>query len=162
MKLGCTIKLGAGVKDMATGVKGTVSSISVELNGNCRISIQPTTTDNKLVDSVLVDEATVEVVEEGISAKAREPLESPVRPGQMVKDIASGARGMVSMVTWHLNGCIYINVVSDTPDKGVPRYFAIPSIRAEILDDGVTKTSVANTTYGKPPGGPVERAPTLR
>lgn len=163
MKLDCSIKHGANVKDMVTGVCGTVSSISRELNGNYRIGIQPTTTDNKLVEAILVDEATVDVLGFGlISSRAPEPRESPVEPGQVVRDRASGAQGMVSMVTWHLNGCVYVSVVSDTTDKGVPRNFTMPVERAEIVNQGIAKVTVEASPEGKPPGGPVERAPILR
>lgn len=152
------VKLGSEVKDIISGIQGTAVSISRELNGNLRVAVQPHCSDNKLIDSVCVDERTLEVVGSGMSAKAAELLDSLVEPGHSVRDLASGARGMVIMVTWHLSGCVYLTVVAEIPEKGVPRSFVIPLERVELLNSEPNKT----ITSKPPTGGPTTRSPQLR
>lgn len=165
MKPNSTIKLGQTVKDLTTGIQGVAVSMSMELNGNLRFALQPPSAgDNKLVDALFSDEALLVVIDDGLAASAKPLRDIDIEPGQKVRDLASGAIGIVNMVTWHFNGCVYLTCVSEILKDGVPAAFVMPIERAKIVIHHMTgePVSIERRVSDPPPGGPTTRAPDLR
>lgn len=74
------IKLGMKVKDTVSGLTGIAVARTEWLNGCTRYSIQPPIDkDLKVPDNYCVDEQQLEIIEDGITAKAK-PKKGPGGP----------------------------------------------------------------------------------
>ena len=102
------IKLGMRVRDAVTGIEGITDAIAATLHGNRRICICPPMKDDKIVDSVWVDEVGVEILDPiALTAKAV-PLAhvGTDRLGEAVRDRVSGFAGIIVDAVFSMNGCV--------------------------------------------------------
>ena len=144
------IKCGQHVKCELTGISGLVSSIALEENGNIRVGIQPISQDNKLIDSIFSDEASVTVIDDGISAKASSFQDTEFALGQRVGDKHSDFAGTITMLIWYLNGCVQALVTSPILERGKPVATPLPADRLLALS-----AEDANQTTQTKTGGPI-------
>lgn len=148
----CEIKPGHHVRCTLTGIEGLVNSIALEENGNIRIGIQPTATDNKLIDSFFSDVASVTIMGDGIVNKGSPLADVEFTIGQKVRDKYSEFTGTISMLIWYLNGCVQSIVVSPHLERGKPVSIALPIIRLIAVGLAPEPTPPA------PTGGPITTA----
>lgn len=143
------IKPGQHVKCELTGIEGLVSSIGLEENGNIRVGIQPTSQDNKLVDSFFSDQASVTILDDGIAAKGQPFQDTELVIGQHVGDKYSDFVGTISLLVWYLNGCVQAVLVSPDLARGKPIVTALPITRLVAIEPA------PEATDERPTGGPI-------
>jgi hypothetical protein len=153
-------KMGQVVSDETTGIIGSVTAISKTFNGLCRITIQPKTTDNKLIDPITVDETVLAFADDGVSAKLPALADSPVDCGDEVKESITGLKATVTGVTWFTNGCVYVDVIlkGKFEENGSPTSHHFPVERITKLGESKAKLPPKE----KPPGGPTTRGAPAR
>lgn len=138
-------KLGNIVRDVVTGFTGTAFNKTEFLNGNVQYNIQPKGENNSYPDCVSIDFHTLEFVDEGVAANAPKQVKDLNIPlGSEVEDITTGIKGIVTLKTFYLNGCIsYMVDVKETMIKPAAAAW-IDQSKLKVIGKGITKE------YNKP------------
>lgn len=165
------IKLGSTVRDFATGLEGYVIQKVEHLGGNIQYSVQPQGDGKTLPDAYNIDYHTLDVVDEGISARASEPIEATIQLGQEVRDVVSDFEGIVTMRVTYINGCVRYAVLPQINAKAlvqqeVPPASFIDQGRLKVIGDGLMEKDAPKTTEikdeavkpARPTGGPSTRS----
>lgn len=110
-------KLGVPCVDSVTGLKGMLTHMQLDTSEQVWYNFQPNGLNPKTkepVDSFWIDPARVSNC---ISTTASLPLEIL---GTEVEDTASGFKGIVINLVYHINGCVHADVQSKgtLPDSG--------------------------------------------
>lgn len=101
------IKLGNIVKDAVTGYTGIAYNKTFYMNGNVQFLVQPEAKDNIYPDAISLDWHTLDVVSEGVAARAPEMTQDRnIELGTEVECMITGFKGTATMKTYYLNGCI--------------------------------------------------------
>lgn len=137
-----TIQLGSTVRCVATGLQGFAMTMTEMFNGNIRYGVQPKDADgSKIPDSWDVDHQTLDVIDDGISARSIKAPPNRIKVGERVKDMLSGFEGIASSKTTHFNGCVYCTVIPQVKEKALlneaPTGSYIPVERLTKVDEGV-------------------------
>jgi hypothetical protein len=102
------LKLGTPVKDTATGLKGMLVNMQIQLGGNRFYNFQPhglNPTDGQPIKRIWVTEARV------VGGVLIPETDLPVNVlGTHVEDEASGFNGTAVAMTLHISGCVHISV----------------------------------------------------
>lgn len=157
------IPLGTTVKCVATGVRGYAMTVTETFNGNLRYGVQPKDEEGvKMPDAWEIDHHTLDIIDEGISARGTPPPPSDIAVGERVKDALSGFEGIVANKTTHLNGCVYCLVVpqvkKETLLNEAPAGSHIAVERLVKVDGGVTVKREKESTPERRSGGPSTRS----
>jgi hypothetical protein len=152
------IRLGSLVKDSITGFTG-IAIGRTEFGYGCihiRIQAKGLTKEGDPIPSQSFDDQRVEVIEQPIKSWV-EPKESPIKLGNVVRDTLTGAIGVASARTVHLDGqaTIIIEQPGLTQDGGPKSPLCVHASRVVVVDKrelAVSKFSLATS------GGPMARA----
>lgn len=138
-------KLGNIVRDVITGFTGTAFNKTEFLNGNVQYNIQPKGENNSYPDCISVDFHTLEFVEEGCADKVpKQSKDLDIPLGSEVEDITSGIKGVVTLKTFYLNGCIsYLVNIKETMIKPAAEAW-VDQHKLKVIGKGITQT------YNKP------------
>lgn len=110
--------IGKQGKDSVTGFTGTIVLVSQSLNGMVRYALQPKVAkDGKYPDGIDLDVDRVKV--SGTRAKLDFGEQAGVQLGDKAESIVHGFKGLVTDLTWHLNGCVMALVTSEVNNKGL-------------------------------------------
>lgn len=157
-----SIKLGSLVRDAITGFSGIAIQRLEQLNGNIQIAIQPQIEegqDNKYPEAMFIDHHTVDVIGEGVVARAVDELPRSIKLGDEVTDKISGHKGIATEAATYINGCTSYWV---EPKGGLLGGEAKPGrwlneVRLEVSGKKVeVKQPEAAPDTGKKPGGPAQ------
>lgn len=158
------LKLGQMLRDAISGYEGIAVNRTHFMNGNIQYNLQQPAKDGVLPDTISFDQHTLDVVSEGVSARATEStFESPIKLGNTVEDIVTGTRGIAVLKTHYLNGCTAFLVESklDTQTQSGLKHAAdwVDQTRLKVVDEGVTSeiAQPPKASNGFTPGGPVLR-----
>ena len=153
------IKLGQTVKDLTTNLVGTAVNKIAYMNGNTQFCLQPKGDGNTVPDAYSVDYHLLEVVDEGISARAIKSVEDKNIPlGSTVKCLVTGITGITTMKTFYLNGCISYLVEQKESLMNKPKTDWVDQAKLVIVDKGITdvyKEPKPNSDGVKTGGAPV-------
>lgn len=154
------IKLGSIVTDLQSGYEGTATARVELFSGNIQYTVTPKASKSadKFPEQVNFDAATLKVKGKGISDLATEPQPVDVGIGDEVQCILTGFKGVISMKSTFMNGCVYFDVVS--PEKnaskdGAAHSMFISSTRLKLVKAKKVTPIKASV---KAPGGPSTRA----
>jgi hypothetical protein len=150
------IKLGSTAVDKASGYKGVITAKVEMINGNVQYAIVPKAKVGvgEYPAGVQLDDAQLDIVDEGISDTAATPMTSDIKIGEKVKDLVTGLSGIVTSKTTFLNGCLYLMVSVKSSEKKDVEIF-IPVERAERQGPGISAKLIANKPTHT--GGPATR-----
>jgi hypothetical protein len=102
------IKLGSKVTDIATGLKGMVTNLQIEMDGQRFVRFQPRSLNPETGEPV----KGMWVVEARL--KGGEIVEEPELPrgvlGTEVEDEATGFCGIATSICLHISGCVHVSV----------------------------------------------------
>lgn len=101
------LKLGTMVTDKVTEIKGMLIMYNVDMTGNINYLFQPAglnPEDYQPLDSFWIGESRIQ---KGVNTQVKLPLEVL---GSAVEDTASGFKGTAISLSYHLNGCIHVDV----------------------------------------------------
>lgn len=153
------IKLGSIVTDLQSGYEGTATARVELFSGNVQYTVTPKVKSGseKFPEQVNFDAATLKVKGKGISELTTAPQACEINIGDEVQCIVSGFKGIASMKSTFMNGCIYFDVTK--PENATKKTAAescfISSTRLKIVKaKKVTPIKVSP----KAPGGPNTRA----
>lgn len=151
------IKLGAKIRDAASGFTGFAVTYSEQLSGSRRYGIQPYVEDgSEYKDAYEIDDALVEVVDEGITHRATDPNpDIPIKCGHEVEDPVTGLKGTVTMMSLWINGCVICLVQPKGKGDKVPEAVWVDWKRLKIKSKGVAEDSKSPIKREKT-GGPAE------
>lgn len=137
------IKLGSKVRDVASGFTGYAIAYSVQLSGTRRYGIQPYVEGGaECKDAFDVDDALLEVIDEGISDRATAPNpDIPIKCGHEVEDPVTGLKGTVTMMTLWINGCVICLVQPKGKGEKVPEAVWVDWKRLKVKSKGVAEDS---------------------
>lgn len=132
--------LGNQVKDVVSGMKGTLMAFAEHLSGTVHCTIQAPMGKGKGEEdkSVFVDVMQVEYVGEGIKAK---PLDdtSHIVLGDFYRDVVTGFEGYAVMKLMFISGCTQVclqpKIVGDDKSK-VPEDVGFDWKRIEFVEKG--------------------------
>ena len=148
------IKLNSIVTDSATGLKGIVDMLHIEIGGEETYRFQPTGLNPKT--KVPVD--SVWLKEERLIGGDRVPTpDLPVSMlGTEVEDIGTGFKGMAVSLAVHSTGCIHFNVqAKGKTDEGnaiPPQNFSILRLKGKALKK-LSEAEAAQERKAKPSPG---------
>ena len=115
--------LGLQGRDLVSGSRGTITSITESRSGSIQIAIEPKGFFGRPIDTFSYDFQQVEVFKEK-SIQSRFKSRLPViktkpafKLGERVKDLVSDATGFVIRRTTYMNGCILYTVLPDGEKK---------------------------------------------
>lgn len=153
------IKLGTTVRCVASGVEGYAMTATEMFNGNIRYGVQPMDKEGKtMLDAWDIDQQTLDIVDDGISARGIEPPPTDIKVGESVKDILSSFQGIVSSMTTHFNGCVYCLVVPKVKEatllNDAPAGSHIPVERLTRIGEGVSAKREEASVPERRTGGP--------
>lgn len=162
---GAVIELGDEGYDVVSGVTGVAILKSVSLDGNVRFALQPRVPSPAapLPDSWYVDHHSIRVIARGVLAAVPPKFLDDLR-GALVKDTITRFKGTVTGMSYHLNGCVYVNVTpkmskKDKKNNTPPTLHSFPAGQVKVVcedDDADTPTPKPEST--KAPGGLSERS----
>lgn len=157
-----TLKLGQTMKDLTTGFTGIAINRITFLNGTVQYNLQPQSKEGTYPDAISIDENLLEVIGEGVSAKATpSTFESPIKLGNRAKCMINGLEGIITLKSDYLNGCTQFQMEHKGvgKDAGNDMYSWFDQCRLELVNEGVAQKIVkpAKAANGKQPGGPVMR-----
>lgn len=170
------IKLGSTLRDAISGFTGIAIQKCEFLNGNVQYGLQPKSKEGDAYpEAMFIDYHTLDVVDEGVSARSTPEVETEIRLGQKVKDKASGFTGIATMKATYINGCVSFGVVPEhrasTGDKNAaPPPSFIDHGRLEVVSEGLNTAPVGDApktveikdnieVKPRPPGGPAMKVP---
>lgn len=102
-----SVKLGTMVRDNISGTDGMLTHLIVNIGGNKEYIFQPKGLNPKTqkpVDKILLQE---ERIEGGILIDEDVPLDLL---GTKAQDIATGFKGKIVSLVYHINGCLHISI----------------------------------------------------
>lgn len=147
------IELGSKVRDLVTGVTGVASARTEWLYGCARIAVDATElkADNKLFETMWLDEQRVEEVEKGFFPTNPVP-DSNIKLGSKVKDKITGFEGLaVAKTTW-ASGNVTIGIEPTTLHEGKPiEAHSFEQQRVELIEEKAPPISKQNSAVS---GGP--------
>jgi len=153
------IKLGSIVTDLQSGYEGTATARIELFSGNVQYTVTPKVTkgSEKFPEQVNFDAATLKVKGKGISELAKEPQPVSISLGDEVECILSGFKGVASMKSIFMNGCVYFDVTKpENATKKTPaESMFISSTRLKLVKAKKVTPIKASV---KAPGGPMTRA----
>lgn len=154
--------LGFLAKDKVTGVKGHIVGFTQSMYSSDQFTIQPVAEeDNKLVDAIIGDVVQTSYLSNTNGDFAPElhvtepSYEGDVSLGDKVRDELTGFKGIVTNITYHVNGCVICGVVPKQPSDrkaALPGTNYISILRLQVVEPEKVQYSP------KESGGPVERA----
>lgn len=153
------IPLGSTVRCAISGLVGIAAVETVQINGNVRYDVQPKSEDGKTMpEAWTVDLQSLEIVDEGVSARASEPRKHPIKNGNKVEDLITGHEGVATDIATYMNGCVFALVVPRKGDKtlltdAAPVGSFVPVERLKVTGEGLKLAA-----EDKPTGGPSTRA----
>lgn len=109
------IALGNIVRDLSTGLQGTVMSRVTFMNGNLRYNVQPKAKEGSdtIPSSWEIDVQLLEYVEKGIAEGATPCVtDTGIELGTEVIDLVSNMKGIATQRHESYNGCVYYAVQS--------------------------------------------------
>lgn len=152
---GLAIKMGHTVRDLISGFEGTVVTKVEFMTGNVQFGIQPKCEPGAkaMPDAMGIDSHMLDVVDEGLSAKAIPPAHTDIELGWKVRDRATGFEGIAVQKHTFFNGCVYFQVIPPVK-KGTlinenPPMSFIEHARLEKVADGLVE-KVMKATVGGP------------
>ena len=154
------IKLGSIIVDLQSGYEGTATARVELFSGNVQYTVTPSVKKGceKFPEQVNFDAATVKVKGKGISALAQEPQPTGIAIGDEVECILSGFKGIASMKSTFMNGCVYFDVLRPEgkgKKDGAAESMFISSTRLKLVK--AKKVTPIKASI-KAPGGPSTRA----
>lgn len=153
------IKLGSIIVDLQSGYEGTATARVELFSGNVQYTVTPSVKKGceKFPEQVNFDAATVKVKGKGISALAQEPQPTGIAIGDEVECILSGFKGIASMKSTFMNGCVYFDVTKpeNATKKQPAESMFISSTRLKLVKAKKVTPIKASV---KAPGGPFTRA----
>lgn len=159
-----TLKLGQTLRDAISGYEGIAVNRTHFMNGNVQYNLQQPAKDGVLPDTISFDHHTLDVVDDGVSARATEStFESPIKLGNTVEDIVTGTRGIAVLKTYYMNGCaaflVESKLASQTQAGQVVAQDWADQTRLKVVDAGIAEQIVQppKASNGMSPGGPVMR-----
>lgn len=162
------IKLGSTIRDVTTGLEGYAIQKVEFIDGNVQYAVQPQGDGKIMPDAYNIDHHTLDVIDEGISARASEPIEATIKLGQEVRDTASDFEGVAMMRITYINGCIRYAVIPRINKKALMQHEVPPTSfidqgRLKVIGDGLMEKDTPQTTEIKEEkkrvtGGPSTRA----
>lgn len=156
------LKLGQTMRDLTTGFTGVAINRTAFLNGTIQYNLQPRAVDGKYPDAISIDENLLEVVDEGVSAKATpSTFTSPVVLGNTVRCVITGIIGIADLKSDYLNGCSQFQIAhkGEGAESHVNLLSWFDQCRLEVVDQGIVGKLVKppKAADGKQPGGPIMR-----
>lgn len=170
------IRLGNKVKDKVTGFTGIATCMTHIYGGTVQFGVQPlaNTEKQELPESKYIDDITLIVVDDGI-ANETPPADDTVTIllGEEVEDLVTGARGVVTEIITHLNGCVFLYVISKIQkemEKAVVTYTTHKRFKRVgpgllAAKSGTMKPedfAAAEKPSKRPPGGPNRSVQAIR
>jgi hypothetical protein len=153
------IKLGSIIVDLQSGYEGTATARVELFSGNVQYTVTPSVKKGceKFPEQVNFDAATVKLKGKGISALAQEPQPTGIAIGDEVECILSGFKGVASMKSTFMNGCVYFDVTKpeNATKKQPAESMFISSTRLKLVKAKKVTPIKASV---KAPGGPSTRA----
>lgn len=153
------IKLGSIIVDLQSGYEGTATARVELFSGNVQYTVTPSVKKGceKFPEQVNFDAATVKLKGKGISALAQEPQPTGIAIGDEVECILSGFKGIASMKSTFMNGCVYFDVTKpeNATKKQPAESMFISSTRLKLVKAKKVTPIKASV---KAPGGPSTRA----
>lgn len=153
------IKLGSIIVDLQSGYEGTATARVELFSGNVQYTVTPSVKKGceKFPEQVNFDAATVKLKGKGISALAQEPQPTGIAIGDEVECILSGFKGVASMKSTFMNGCVYFDVTKpeNATKKRPAESMFISSTRLKLVKAKKVTPIKASV---KAPGGPSTRA----
>lgn len=158
------IKLGSRVKDVITGFSGIATQRIDQLGGNIQYAIQPETlTGDAYPEGMCIDHHTIDVIDDGVSARATPAKEITINLGEVVEDKASGLTGIAVQRATYINGCISYAVVPKIVTDGLMANNVTESWmsqdRLEVIGQGITPAAPVKKNV---PGGPPSRTMSIK
>jgi hypothetical protein len=153
------VKLGHFVREVTTGIEGTVTSCTEQLTGNVQFLVQPISKDGVYVEGMAFDMAQVEHLHAGLSAKVIEPpVETGIRLGDEVQDVVTNLVGTVIMKATFMNGCIYYEIHGKAAKDSSVKVQFVEYQRLKVTGPGITGDLAKQATPDKVVrGGPATR-----
>lgn len=153
------IKLGSTVIDLQSGYEGTATARVELFSGNVQYTVTPKAKkgSEKFPEQVNFDANTLKVKGKGISDLAQEPQPTSINIGDEVECILSGFKGVASMKSTFMNGCVYFDVLKpeNAAKKAAAESMFISSTRLKVVK---AKKVTPIKASPKAPGGPNTRA----
>lgn len=136
------IKLGTKVRDLASGLTGYAICFTETLSGMRQYGVQPYKEDGaEIASAYTVDLELIEIIDEGISARATEPDTTKVQLGHKVEDEITGVKGHVTQISTWLNGCVHVAIQPKGDGKKLVECVWVDHKRVIIKDAGVSEES---------------------
>lgn len=164
---GAVIELGDEGYDVVSGVSGVAILKTVSLDGGVRFALQPRVPSPgaPLPDSWYVDHHSLRVTAKAVLAAVPPKFMDDLR-GCTAKDTITGFKGIVTGMSYHLNGCVYVNVTpkmgkKDRKNNTPPALHSFPAGQVKVY--GSDDADAPNPVTPKPeskkaPGGLSERS----
>jgi hypothetical protein len=154
------IKLGSLVTDLQSGYEGTATARIELFSGNIQYTITPKAAkgSEKFPEQVNFDAVTLKVKGKGISDLTQEPQPVGIAIGDEVQCILTGFKGVASMKSTFMNGCVYFDVLKPEgalKKDGNAESMFISSTRLKLVK--AKKVTPIKASI-KAPGGPNTRA----
>lgn len=119
------VNLGDEVQCLATGLKGLAVSRTKMLHGEDQIGIQPPVLKSdpgKIPDGGSIDEHLLKVTEAGKGQfEVKKPHAIELALGDEAVDDVTGAKGIVTQLTYFANGCVYARIKPKLDKDGKDR-----------------------------------------
>lgn len=154
------LRVGLDVQDALSGYKGRLTTVNYRLSGTIQGGVQPPAAEGaeKLPEVYFIDHESLDIIGDGVAARATPPGDPLVKLGWKVKDRTSGFVGIVDQIIVCFNGCIMLMLTGPLNKDGKPTHHYIDHKLVEKLDAGVSEDS-AKPTPRAATGCSTERAP---
>lgn len=152
------IELGKKLRDKVSGFAGIASTRTHFMTGNIQFNLTTKLGEDGLYKDGAFDIHQLEFVsDEGITV-IESPIETGIELGEEVEDIVTGTKGIATLKTVFLNGCVYYTIC--TKDEKDPKDMFVEYRRLIRVGPGVTK-QIAERTEATPKktGGPAFKVP---
>lgn len=176
------LRLGAKFKDLVTGFEGIAYVHVFKMSGNVQYGLVPhvtSTEPTKMPEMQAFDEHLLEVVDNGVSDRAVTRAKVALELGDEVKHVVTGITGIVTSMSFFINGCCYAEVqpkakkgetteptqiyapngnLMVTKKQAVPVEATIRQrVKASFGVQPPPEVSPAPEPYKRPPGGPMTK-----
>lgn len=157
------IKLGAYVRDLMSGFEGVAYQKAEYLSGNVQYAVQPKCKgDGAYPEAMFIDVHMLIESKDGlndVSEYATKPVDTNIKLGNYVEDIATGFRGFVVSKITHINGCVSFGVTPKAKKKNtMPDVSLVSSVYLNVLDDGIDYLANVGDETKEITGGPAVSA----
>lgn len=151
------IGLGKKLRDKVTGFTGVATVKTTFLTGNVQYNLATQVNKEGVSKDLAFDHFQLEYIGEGVDVIAA-PSDTGIKLGEEVKDIITGAKGIATLESTFLNGCVYYSV--STKDAKDPKEMFVEYRRLTRVGLGVTKQIAARTEAApEKTGGPSFKVP---